>query len=37
MKGYDNGKGWMGYLPSIGEYRQFDTEEDYVEYYREFE
>ena len=37
MKGYWICGDYMGYLPSEGEYCRFDTEEEYVSYYREFE
>lgn len=35
MKGYDNKSGWMGWWPSDNDYRQFDTEDEYVSLYRE--
>lgn len=37
MKGYTISDGYMGYLPSKGEYSRFETEDEYVSYYREFE
>lgn len=37
MKGYDVPDGHMGYLPSIGKYKLFSTEEEYAEYFRENE
>jgi len=35
MKGYVVSDGYMGYLPSIGKYLLFPTEEEYVEEYKE--
>lgn len=35
MKGYIIASGYMGYLPSIGKYLLFPTEEEYVEEYNE--
>lgn len=35
MKGYVVASGYMGYLPSIGKYLLFPTEEEYVEEYKE--
>lgn len=37
MKGYYNEDYYMGYLPSIGRYFRFDTDDEYAEYYRENE
>lgn len=37
MKGYYNEDYYMGYLPSIGGYFRFDTDDEYAEYYRENE
>ena len=37
MKGYYNDDCYMGYLPSVGEYLRFDTDDEYAEYYRDFE
>lgn len=34
MKGYYNGTSYMGYLPSEGRYREFESEEEYVTYFR---
>lgn len=35
MKGYVVSSGYMGYLPSVGKYLLFATEEEYVEEYNE--
>lgn len=35
MKGYTIAGGYMGYVPSKGTYQKFDTEDAYVEWYRE--
>ena len=35
MKGYVVAFGYMGYLPSLGKYLLFATEEEYVEEYDE--
>ncbi len=35
MKGYVMPSGYMGYLPSIGKYLLFSTEEEYIEEYNE--
>jgi len=32
MKGYYNGFVYMGFVPSIGKYQQFESEEDYLNY-----
>ena len=32
MKGYYNGFAYMGFVPSIGKYQQFESEEDYLNY-----
>ena len=37
MHGYFTYTGFMGWLPSINDYRLFATEQDYYEYYREIE
>jgi len=37
MKGYPVSTGFMGYIPKSETYILFDTEEEYVEYYRERE
>lgn len=37
MKGYLVFGSYMGYLPSDGKYHEFETEEEYKEYYRENE
>ena len=37
MKGYCVGYGYMGYLPSDGEYHLFETEGEYKAYYIENE
>ena len=31
MKGYYNGFVYMGFVPSIGKYQQFESEEDYLD------
>ena len=36
-KFYILGSTCMGYLPSIGRYQQFETEDEYIEYFRECE
>lgn len=36
-KFYILGSNCMGYLPSIGRYQQFETEDEYIEYFRECE
>lgn len=36
-KFYVLGDKCMGYLPSIGRYQQFETEDEYIEYFRENE
>lgn len=35
MKGYPVASGYMGYVPSKGTYQKFDTEDEYVAWYRE--
>lgn len=35
MKGYPVAGGYMGYVPSKGKYIKFETEDVYVEWYRE--
>lgn len=35
MKGYNIDVGYMGYVPSEGEYQLFDSEQDYKEYISE--
>ena len=35
MKGYAIASGYMGYVPSKGKYMLFDTENEYVNWYRE--
>lgn len=37
MKGYPVPNGFKGYIPRSNTYILFDTEEEYVEYYRERE
>lgn len=37
MKFYILGDKCMGYLPSMGRYQAFETEDIYVEYFREYE
>lgn len=37
MKGYPVSEGYRGFLPSIGKYLLFSSEEDYIEYFRERE
>lgn len=37
MSGYYTSKGFFGYLPSEWTYRLFETEDEYVEYFRENE
>lgn len=37
MKGYNIDCGYMGYVPSEGVYRLFDTEDDYKQYILENE
>lgn len=32
MKEYYNGFAYMGFVPSIGKYQQFESEEDYLNY-----
>lgn len=32
MKGYYNGFAYMGFVPLIGKYQQFESEEDYLNY-----
>ena len=34
MKGYVVPSGYMGYLPSVGKYLLFATEEDYIDMYK---
>lgn len=36
-KFYILGSNCMGYLPSIGRYQQFETEDEYIRYFRENE
>lgn len=33
MRGYLTSIGYMGYIPTLGKYRLFATESDYVEWY----
>lgn len=35
MKGYYNGFAYMRFVPSIGKYQQFESEEDYLNYLKE--
>ena len=35
MKGYYIGFAYMGFVPSIGKYQQFESEEDYLNYLKE--
>ena len=35
MKGYYNEFAYMGFVPSIGKYQQFESEEDYLNYLKE--
>ena len=37
MKGYIVASGYMGYLPSVGKYLLFATEEEYIEVFEEYE
>jgi hypothetical protein len=37
MKGYYTNSVYMGYIPSINKYWQFETEEEYTLYIREIE
>lgn len=37
MSGYYTSEGFLGYLPSEWKYRLFETEDEYVEYFRENE
>ena len=37
MKGYNNDVGYMGYVPSEGIYRLFESDSDYKEYILECE
>ena len=35
MKGYYTNSAYMGYIPSIGKYQQFESESEYINYMRE--
>lgn len=35
MKGYYNGYAYMGYIPSLGKYWQFESETEYKEFLAE--
>ena len=35
MKGYYNGFAYIGFVPSIGKYQQFESETAYINYMRE--
>lgn len=37
MKGYYNGFAYMGFIPSIGKYQQFESESTYIQYMKEVE
>jgi hypothetical protein len=37
MKGYKTDYGWFGWCPDISGYRLFSTEEDYIEYFKDYE
>lgn len=37
MKGYMTDRGYKGYVPSIGTYLLFETEEEYIRYFNEEE
>lgn len=37
MKGYNVADGYMGYMPSLGNYILFATEQEYEEIYKEIE
>ena len=37
IKGYPNGAGYMGWVDEYGDYMQFSTESDYIEYLEEME
>jgi hypothetical protein len=34
MKGFPTDNGYRGYIPSLGKYLLFETEEEYVEYFK---
>lgn len=35
VKGFYNGFAYMGYIPSLGKYQQFESETEYRNYLRE--
>lgn len=37
MKGYYNRFAYMGFIPSIGKYQQFESETAYIQYMKEVE
>jgi len=37
MKGYYISDAYMGYIPSIGKYQQFESESAYIQYMKEVE
>ena len=36
-KGYYTSAGFMGWLPSLNQYRLFATEDEYIEWFEEYE